>query len=78
MDLIEQIKKIEKYVDRFITKTEVNDKYDMSAFELRSLAERARCEEPLKMISLTFSYGYVKGYRSALDEMKKGGKTSCR
>ncbi len=65
--------KIKKYVDRFIATVKVNDKYDMSASELLALAKRAIGGDALNAVSITFSYGYAKGYRAAMAKSKKGG-----
>lgn len=67
------MEKIKKYIDRFIGKQKVSERYDMSASELLTLANNAVSGDALNTISTTFSYGYVKGYRAALAEMKKGG-----
>jgi len=68
------MEKIKKYVDRFIATVKVDDKYDMSASELLVLAKRAISGDALNAVSITFSYGYAKGYRACKAEQKKGGK----
>ena len=65
--------KIKRYVNRFIEKVTVNDRYDMSALELKTLAEGASSGNALDAISITFNFGYIKGYKAAMAEMKKGG-----
>ena len=65
--------KIKKYVDRFIGTAKVSDKYDMSVGELRTLTEYAIGGDTLETVSITFSFGFAKGYRAAMAEMKKGG-----
>lgn len=70
---MEKMDKIKKYVDRFIATAKVNEKYDMSATELLALANRANSGDALNAVSTTFSFGYAKGYRAAMAEMKKGG-----
>ncbi len=67
------MEKIKKYVDRFIKTVKVNDKYDMTAPELLTLAKHAEDGNALNAVSTTFSYGYIKGYRAAMAELKKGG-----
>lgn len=66
--------KIKKYVDRFIATVKVNDKYDMSATELLALAKRAIGGDALNTASITFNFGYAKGYRAAMAEIKKKGR----
>ena len=63
--------KIKRYVDRFIKKVAVNDRYDMSALELKILAQRVISGNVLDTISLTFNFGYIKGYKAAMAEIKK-------
>ncbi len=71
------MEKIKRYVDRFIKKVTVNDRYDMSALELETLAQGARWDA-LNTISITFNFGYIKGYKAAMAEVRKreGGKGS--
>lgn len=66
------MEKIKRYVDRFIEKVTVNDRYDMSVLELKTLAQGAS-RDALNTISITFNFGYIKGYKAAMAEMKKGG-----
>lgn len=72
------MEKIKRYVDRFIEKVTVNDRYDMSALELETLAQGASSGDVLNTISITFNFGYIKGYKAAMAEMKKreGGRGS--
>ena len=63
--------KIKRYVDRFIQKVTVNDRYDMSALELKTLAQGASSGDVLDTISITFNFGYIKGYRAAMAEVRK-------
>lgn len=65
------MEKIKRYVDRFIEKVTVNDRYDMSALELETLAQGASSGDVLNTISITFNFGYIKGYKAAMAEMKK-------
>lgn len=64
--------KIQRYVERFIEKMKVNTRYDMKTPEWEILvnSEQSRCE----VIGTTFHFGYARGYRAAMAEMKKGGK----
>ncbi len=72
------MEKIKRYVDRFIKKVTVNDRYDVSALELKTLAQGASSGDVLNTISITFNFGYIKGYKAAMAEMKKreGGRGS--
>lgn len=64
--------KIKRYVDQFIKKVKVNNRYDMNTMEWTELvnSEQSRYD----VISTTFHFGYARGYRAAMAEMKKGGK----
>ena len=64
--------KIEKYIISFFKRVKMKDKYDLSLQIWRILSERAR-ENPSDATGTSFLYGYAKGYRAAMDEMKKGG-----
>lgn len=64
---------IRKYVDNFFKEHEENIRFTMSTRELMSAARLARAGEAAQAISDIFSFGYAKGYRAALSEMKKGG-----
>jgi len=66
------MEKIKKYIDRFFKKTEIRNGYDMCQKEWRALSEKAK-EEPVDATGISFLYGYAKGYRAAVAEMKKGG-----
>ena len=66
------MKKIKKYVENFFKTNSGNARYQMYA-----------CKDVMKInpfdtINTLFQYGYAKGYRAALAEMKKGGAVSCR
>ena len=66
--------KIKKYIKRFFINKEVNDRYDINTRELRQLADDAiRGGSVVNTIATTFEYGYAKGYRAAISELKKGG-----
>lgn len=72
--------KIKSYIDCFFRHREVNNGYDMVVHEWQTLAAEARQpEKTADVICTTFSFGYAKGYKAALAEMKqKGGAVSCR
>lgn len=64
--------KIEKYVARFFKKNRRNPYYVLYTGEIIKLAVRCGAKLP-DTIVLTFDYGYAKGYRAALAEIRKGG-----
>lgn len=74
------MQKIKDYIDRFFKHKEINNDYDMIVSEWKTLVSEAR--QPGKttdVICTTFNFGYAKGYKAALAEMKrKGGAVSCR
>ena len=71
--------KIKGYIDRFFEHKKINDGYDMLVSEWQTLSKEARQQtKTADIISVTFSFGYAKGYRAALAEMKKGGAVPCR
>lgn len=61
--------KIKRYVDRFIQKVTVNDRYDMKTMEWIALANSD--QNRYDVIGTTFNFGYARGYRAAIAEMKK-------
>ncbi len=63
--------KIKRYVDRFIKKVKANSRYDMSVLEWKILAQEAISGDILNTIGVTFNFGYIKGYKAAIAEMKK-------
>ena len=65
------MEKIKKYIDRFRSGREISEKYDMKATEWFALREAAS-RNALEAIVDAFTFGYAKGYRAALAEMKKG------
>lgn len=64
--------KIQRYVERFIEKVKVNRRYDMNTMEWTELVNSN--QNRYEVIATTFHFGYAKGYRAAMAEMKKGGK----
>ncbi len=65
------MEKIKRYVDRFIKKVKANSRYDMSVLEWKILAQEAISGDILNTIGVTFNFGYIKGYKAAIAEMKK-------
>lgn len=69
------MEKVKKYVARFLGRNEMNARYALHSEEWKALAEHAvyNIERALTAIVTAFEYGYVKGYRAAMSEMRKGG-----
>lgn len=63
---------IKKYIEKFFSSHKKNLRYDMNLHEIFLLEEFAS-ENINAAFSTTFDYGYAKGYRAALAEIKKGG-----
>ena len=63
---------IRKYIERFFKRYEKNVRYDMNLHEIFLLEEFAS-KNRNAAFATTFDYGYAKGYRAAIAEMKKGG-----
>lgn len=74
--------KIKKYVERFFSSTKKNSEYGMSFSEMEhGMEEIFRATDAngaFEIITTFFNFGYAKGYRAALSEIKKGGAASCR
>ncbi len=71
------MQKIRAYIDRFFSKTRKNQNYTMRSDELFAfMNEIMDSREPngaFVAAGTLFDFGYVKGYRAALSEIKKGG-----
>lgn len=69
--------KIKSYIDKFFSKTQKNKKYTMKSDEMvifmNEIANSRDANGAFYAISTLFNFGYVKGYRAAQAEMKKGG-----
>lgn len=68
--------KIRKYVERFFKTTKRNIRYAITYEECEDVVNAVRNGDEWGAISATcktFDYGYAKGYRAAMAEMKKGG-----
>ena len=66
------MKKIKKYVENFFKTNSGNARYQMYATEMEA-CKNAMIINPFDTINTLFNYGYAKGYRAAVAEMKKGG-----
>lgn len=71
------MEKIRDYIDRFFGKTRKNQNYTMRSDELFVfMNEIMNSREPngaFVAAGTLFDFGYAKGYRAALAEMKKKG-----
>lgn len=66
------MQKIKKYVENFFKTNKENTRYGMYVDEMM-VCEDAMKIDPFDTIITLFNYGYAKGYRAALAEMKKRG-----
>lgn len=67
---------IRKYVERFFANKKKNIRYMISTEECENIVSTIKgCSgwDAISAASKTFDYGYAKGYRAAMAEMKKGG-----
>lgn len=69
------MEKIKKYIVRFLKSKPIRQGYDMSCKEWITLVDLAICStsDAVDAIGTTFNFGYAKGYRAAMAEIKKGG-----
>lgn len=69
------MEKIKKYVARFLNRNEMNTRYALHSEEWTAMAMHAigNIEGAADAIVTAFEYGYVKGHRAAVAEMKKSG-----
>ncbi len=69
------MEKIRNYIDRFFSKTRKNQNYTMRSDELFAFMEEIMGSiEPngaFVAAGTLFDFGYEKGYRAAMTEMKK-------
>lgn len=66
------MKKIKKYVENFFKTNKGNTRYQMYASEMTACKDAMKIN-PFDTINTLFCYGYAKGYRAAVAEMKEGG-----
>lgn len=66
------MEKIKKYIKRFYERKEIPVGYNLTMRMWRELSNNAR-SNPVDATGTTFLYGYAKGYRAAMAEMKKSG-----
>lgn len=69
------MEKIKNYIDRFFSRTKKNQNYTMRTDEMFAFMEEIMSSrEPngaFVAAGTLFDFGYVKGYRAAMAEMKK-------
>ena len=66
------MEKIRKYVKRFFKTNSGNERYQIYTKDIRAIKEEMDID-PFDALTTLFDYGYAKGYRAALSEMKKKG-----
>ena len=66
------MEKIKEYVENFKKHNKMNEHYTMRGAELFATIDEAKTDAFRAVVSL-FEFGYAKGYRAALAEMKKKG-----
>lgn len=66
------MEKIKKYIENFLKHYTMNDRYGIYYGEVVSCINSLEGSQP-STICTVFDYGYAKGYRAALAEMKKKG-----
>ena len=64
--------KIKKYVENFFKTYAGNARYQLHTNEMETCKDAMQAD-PFRTICTLFNYGYAKGYRAALSEIKKGG-----
>lgn len=64
--------KIKRYVEDFLKTAKVKEEDQLHTNELDA-CKKAMAVDPFRTLCTLFNYGYVKGYRAAVAEMKKEG-----
>ena len=70
------MEKIKSYVDRFLKTNKMKRSYELSSLEIISFMKETNGADTNKLFSMIctlFDYGYAKGYRAALAEMRMRG-----
>lgn len=70
------MEKIRKYVDKFFKGTKRNIRYMISLEECKAFVHAIKNKDEFDgifVVSDAFDFGYAKGYRVAMAEIKKGG-----
>ena len=63
---------IKKYVENVKKRNKMNEHYTMRGAELFAVVDEVKTDTFKTIVSL-FEFGYAKGYRAALAEMKQKG-----
>ena len=63
---------IKKYVENFKKRNKMNEHYTMRGAELFAVVDEVKTDTFKTIVSL-FEFGYAKGYRAALAEMRMKG-----
>ncbi len=66
------MKAIESYVEKFFLTHKISAYYAIRLDEAFACIQAVK-EAPVQTIDTIFSYGYAKGYRAAMVQIKKGG-----
>lgn len=69
------MEKIKKYVEKFFKTSKRNIRYSITLGECKAVMAAIKSSDEfdgLFIIGDAFEFGYAKGYRAALAEMKKG------
>lgn len=68
------MEKIKNYVDRFLKSKKINENFSLRTTEaIAFMQEMSDANKLFYSICTLFRYGYAKGYRATMAEMKKGG-----
>ena len=69
------MEKIKKYVENFFKSTKRNIRYSITLAECSEVVDEVRRGETsgVFVVSKLFDFGYAKGFRAAMAEIKKGG-----
>lgn len=72
------MQKIKDYVDRFFKSKKMDTNYALRTPEMIAFIDEMQWTDANRLfytIATLFRYGYAKGYRAAVAEMKKGSET---
>ena len=69
-DIEDIMEKIKKYIENFLKHNTMNIRYGMYYNEIVSCINALEESQPSTICTI-FDYGYAKGYRAAMAEMKK-------
>lgn len=70
------MEKITKYIDNFFSRRKKNARYSMNFNECMAFMDEFFTkgnEDVFHLICNLFNFGYVRGYKAAMAEMRKGG-----